>query len=55
MIYAAISPDLEGKGGTYLSNCRVSRTSKIANNGDECEKFFNFTCGLLKIEEFGKP
>lgn len=54
IIYAAISPDLEGKGGSFISNCRVSGSNAVTNNDAECKKFFEFTCNILKIEEFGK-
>lgn len=53
--YAAISPELEGKGGSYLSNCTVVKMNSFAKDKDFCEKFFNFTCNqILNIEKFGK-
>ncbi|CRK94471.1 CLUMA_CG007977, isoform A [Clunio marinus] len=54
VVYAAISPDLEDAGGNYLNNCRISKPNKIVNNKDECKKFFDFTCNMLGIEDFGK-
>lgn len=53
IVYGAISPDLEGNGGTYLSNCQVASTSGIVNDELQREKFFNFTRDLLKVENFG--
>jgi hypothetical protein len=54
IVYAAIEPKLEGLGGSYLSNCQVIGTNKISNDIKEGEKFFNFTCGLLKVDKFGQ-
>lgn len=50
---AAISPKLEGKGGSYLTNCTVWSTFNSPKDRTECEKLLNFTCKLLKIENFG--
>ena len=53
IVYAAISPRIEGKGGSYLANCMRFSHKKKANEV-ECLKFFRFTCDLLKIENFGE-
>lgn len=54
-MYAAMSPDIEAKGGNYISNCRVSnKFNNIVNDPAECKKVFEFTCKLLQIEAFGK-
>ena len=54
-MYAAISPDIEGQGGNYLSNCRISKQfNNIVHDLAECKKVFEFTCQLLQIEAFGK-
>ncbi|XP_055703436.1 dehydrogenase/reductase SDR family member on chromosome X [Phlebotomus papatasi] len=55
VVYAAISPKLEGKGGSYLSNCRLHRTHPMAKDAKECEKLFDYTREMLKIEDFGRP
>jgi NAD(P)-dependent dehydrogenase (short-subunit alcohol dehydrogenase family) len=52
IVYAAIAPEIEGAGGTYLSNCRVTSVHDLASSKVECKKFFNFTCDLLNIKEF---
>lgn len=52
-VYAAISPRIEGQGGLYLSNCRKGALHPHAVKADKCERFFKFSCDLLKIEEFG--
>lgn len=52
--YAAISPGIENKGGSYLSNCRFVRSHKMAKDQPLCKKLFEYTCDILKIKEFGK-
>ncbi|XP_061401753.1 dehydrogenase/reductase SDR family member on chromosome X [Musca vetustissima] len=52
-VYAAISPRIEGQGGLYLSNCRKGSVHPHVLKADKCERFFKFTCDLLKIEQFG--
>ena len=54
IVYAAISPYLEGKGGTYLSNCYFDKSHSKANDINETKKLFDFTCSLLKITKFGE-
>lgn len=53
VVYAAISPNLEAKGGSYLSNCMTMSPHSAASDARECQKLFDFTCKLLKIENFG--
>jgi len=50
--YAAISPRLEGKGGSYLSNCTLVKISSLAKDLSLGEKFFKVTCDMLDIEDF---
>lgn len=52
IVHAAISPKVEGQGGTYLSNCTEMWHHKAANDSAACRKLFDFTCELLKIERF---
>lgn len=54
IIHAAISPKLEGKGGSYISNCTLARSQPATKNVSLCEKLFVFTCDMLNIKEFGK-
>lgn len=55
IIYATISPELEDKGGVYLTNCLIKApVNKIAHDDMECEKLFNYTCDMLKIKNYGK-
>jgi hypothetical protein len=53
IVYAALSPALEGKGGNYLSNCTETRMHPKARSPMECKKLFAYSCELLKIENFG--
>lgn len=52
IIYACTSPDLEGKGGTYIHNCQVVSASERAQDAELQEKLFTFTKKLLDIENF---
>jgi hypothetical protein len=55
IVFAAIEPQLEGKGGCYLTNCLIKEpVNDIAHDDKECEKLFKFTCNMLNIENFGK-
>ncbi|XP_053962188.1 dehydrogenase/reductase SDR family member on chromosome X [Anastrepha ludens] len=53
VVFAAIDPRVEGKGGTYLSNGGLGQMHPDAKNPAKCEKLFKYTCELLKIEDFG--
>ncbi|XP_070490209.1 polyprenol dehydrogenase-like [Chironomus tepperi] len=55
IVYAAIEPELEGKGGAYLTNCLIKApVNDIAHDDKECEKLFKYTCNMLNIQNFGK-
>jgi NAD(P)-dependent dehydrogenase (short-subunit alcohol dehydrogenase family) len=54
IVYAAIHPKLEGKGGTYFSNCFYARSHPLTKNPTELKKFFDFTCTMLNIKNFGE-
>lgn len=54
IVYAAISPYLEGKGGTYLSNCYFDKSHPKAKDLNETKKLFDYTCQLLNIKSFGE-
>ncbi|XP_055594098.1 dehydrogenase/reductase SDR family member on chromosome X [Uranotaenia lowii] len=55
VIYSAIAPALEGKGGTYLSNCRIMTCHRFWKNSVQCEKLFRVTCDTLGIKDFFHP
>uniref|UniRef100_A0A182FWA2 Short-chain dehydrogenase n=1 Tax=Anopheles albimanus TaxID=7167 RepID=A0A182FWA2_ANOAL len=52
VVYAAISPKLEARGGCYLSNCREASTHRHWKNSVQCEKLFKLTCDKLGITDF---
>ncbi|XP_055629128.1 dehydrogenase/reductase SDR family member on chromosome X [Toxorhynchites rutilus septentrionalis] len=52
VVYAAIAPQLEGKGGTYLSNCQVTTCHRHWKNSVQCEKLFRLTCDTLDVKDF---
>jgi len=52
VIYAAIAPKLEGRGGSYLSNCTLVKISSFAKDLSLGEKFFKYTCNMLDVEDF---
>lgn len=54
IVYCAIEPSLEGKGGSYLSNGSRSPCHPDAKDPKKCEKFFIFSCNLLNIRNYGK-
>ncbi|KAJ8927134.1 hypothetical protein NQ314_020407 [Rhamnusium bicolor] len=53
IVHACLSSKLEGKGGTYIHNCKVFPTSEMANSVELQKRLFDFTIKLLKINNFG--
>ncbi|XP_072376332.1 polyprenol dehydrogenase-like [Diabrotica undecimpunctata] len=53
ILYACLSPYIEEKGGTYISNCKVVPASAPTNCEELQKKLFDFTNKLLDISEFG--
>lgn len=51
--YCGISPRLEGKGGTYINNCRITRAHSAAKDLEYCKKLFDLTNDMLKIKTYG--
>ncbi|PSN35928.1 hypothetical protein C0J52_07161 [Blattella germanica] len=51
-VHACISPSWEGKGGNYISNCRESEVSKIAESKEVQEKLWTKTLLLMNVERF---
>lgn len=54
IVYSALSPKIESKGGSYLSNCRFVRSHPLAKDKALCKKLFEYTSDILQIKEFGK-
>lgn len=55
LVYCAVSPKIEGRGGTYISNCKQNSTSQEANLPDLRERLFDYSKRLCGIDEYGKP
>ncbi|CRK88707.1 CLUMA_CG002369, isoform A [Clunio marinus] len=51
IVHAAMSPKLEGHGGTYLSNCRIAKATR---NQNESRKLFEYSCEILHVKDFMK-
>ncbi|KAL1114907.1 hypothetical protein AAG570_007731 [Ranatra chinensis] len=54
VLYACIAPQLDSKGGAYVSNCTVRSPSKLAENCNYQRKLFNHSLSFLRIDDFGK-
>lgn len=52
IVYAAISDDVERKGGIYISNCMQTGVSKEAENPDICKRLFNLSLEQTGLKNF---
>ena len=52
IVYAASSLDVEGKGGLYLDNTQLARTSSFVNNVGYQAVLWQKTCEVLYISDF---
>ncbi|XP_020371420.2 dehydrogenase/reductase SDR family member on chromosome X [Rhincodon typus] len=52
VIYAAVSPDLEGVGGSYLANGQKTKSADISYDADLQKKLWTQTCKLVGIPEW---
>ncbi|XP_018565159.1 retinol dehydrogenase 11-like [Anoplophora glabripennis] len=52
VVHACLSKELEGNGGTYIMNCQVCPTSKLADSILLQKKLFEFSNVLLNIQNF---
>jgi len=48
-IYAAISPSLKGKGGSYLSDCKITKASKHASDPELAKKLWELSNKLVGL------
>ncbi|XP_016995031.1 polyprenol dehydrogenase [Drosophila takahashii] len=53
VVFAAIDPSIEGQGGTYLANGGKGPFHPDAKKPAKCEQLFQFSCDLLKIQQYG--
>ncbi|KAL3266683.1 hypothetical protein HHI36_010845 [Cryptolaemus montrouzieri] len=54
IVHACLSPKLERKGGTYIHNCKIFPTNRLARDKELQKKMFDFTNSLIGIKQFGK-
>jgi hypothetical protein len=52
LVHAAVSPDLEGKGGLYLENSKERQSTSFTRNIENQLKLWNISCELCKITDF---
>lgn len=54
ILHAVMAPHLEGKGGSYVSNCTMMRTQRASKDEALCARLFTVTCKELGIDDFFK-
>lgn len=52
VVFAAIHPMLEGKGGGYYSNCMRFPQHKLAKDRETMKKLFEVSCKDTQITDF---
>lgn len=52
LVHAALSPELEGKGGLYLENSQEATPSSFSRNIENQIKMWNASCQACGISEF---
>lgn len=55
IVHAAVSPEVNGKGGTFIHNCRIKGVNPKATNIKIQERLFKISKKLANIKDFGKP
>ncbi|GLH15245.1 WW domain-containing oxidoreductase [Gryllus bimaculatus] len=53
VVHAAISEELEGTGGNYISNCHISKLKYPATDVEVQDKLWMIMLRLARIEKFG--
>lgn len=51
-VHACLASDLEGCGGSYLSNCRETAVSPKANDQEVQNKLWSIMLSLIEVEKF---
>ena len=54
VVYASISPEIEGEGGLYLENGRPRTPSSFVRSLENQVKLWKTSCQQLGIGEFGR-
>ena len=52
IVHACLASDLEGCGGSYLSNCRETAVSSKANDQEVQNKLWSIMLSLIEAEKF---
>lgn len=52
MVYAAVSKDLEGKSGTYISNCKEITAPALALKEEIQEELLKLSLKQVKLDNF---
>lgn len=53
VLYTALSPKLENRGGLYVSNCRQGLSSRYSENEDMQKRLFEVSCEMVNVKDFG--
>ena len=48
-MFACLSPEMEGIGGKYLSNCEATSSNDESYNEDVQERLWNMSCELTGV------
>lgn len=52
VIYAAVSKDIEKKGGLYISNCKELATPPLARRKDIQQQLFELSLKQVHLKKF---
>ena len=52
LVHAAVSPDLEAKGGLYLENSQIRTPSAFCRNLENQKIMWEQSCDLCDISDF---
>lgn len=50
-IYCAVAKEVEGQNGAYFDTCRKRKPSHVAQNDKDCQKLWEYSMKMLKLEE----
>ena len=49
LVHAALSPELKGKGGTYLENSKIAPAARFTDCGDAQKKLWTQSLAMIGI------
>jgi hypothetical protein len=53
ILFAALSPEMEGKSGLYLDNGQPTKVAKLCRNPENFKRMWNVCIKMLGIKTFG--